>query len=106
MSCGRLLTSWLTTARRSDALVPTHEAGVADDVALRFDVEDGGSSRGPPPVCAAALKFFDWSYTKGGKMAEDLDYIPMPAEVVIDIEKMWSSEIKDASGKPLFSPPR
>jgi len=51
-----------------------------------------------------ALKFFAWSYAKGGKMAEDLDYVPMPAKVVTDIEKMWSSEIKDASGKPLFSP--
>ena len=26
-----------------------------------------------------ALKFFAWSYAKGGKMAEDLDYVPMPA---------------------------
>jgi phosphate transport system substrate-binding protein len=51
-----------------------------------------------------ALKFFAWSYAKGGKMAEELDYVPMPAKVVNDIEKMWSAEIKDASGKPLFSP--
>jgi phosphate transport system substrate-binding protein len=51
-----------------------------------------------------ALKFFAWSYAKGGKMAEELDYVPMPAKVVSDIQKMWSSEIKDASGKPLFSP--
>ena len=34
-------------------------------------------------------------------MAEELDYVPMPAKVVDDIEKMWSAEIKDASGKPL-----
>ncbi|MBL6650386.1 MAG: phosphate ABC transporter substrate-binding protein PstS [Reyranella sp.] len=51
-----------------------------------------------------ALKFFAWSYAKGGKMAEDLDYVPMPAKVVTDIQKMWSTEIKDASGKPLYSP--
>ena len=51
-----------------------------------------------------ALKFFNWSYTKGDKMAEELDYVPMPDKVVKDIEKMWSSEIKDAAGKPLFSP--
>jgi phosphate transport system substrate-binding protein len=37
-------------------------------------------------------------------MAEELDYVPMPAKVVTDIQKMWQSEIKDASGKPLFSP--
>ena len=50
-----------------------------------------------------ALKFFAWSYAKGGKMAESLDYVPMPANVVADIEKYWMSEIKDASGKPVFA---
>ncbi len=53
---------------------------------------------------AEALKFFAWSYAKGDKMAEDLDYVPMPDKVVNDIQKMWSSEIKDPGGKPLFSP--
>jgi len=53
---------------------------------------------------AEALKFFAWSYAKGAKMAEELDYVPMPDKVVKDIEKMWSAEIKDAGGKPLFSP--
>ncbi|MFO1082829.1 MAG: phosphate ABC transporter substrate-binding protein PstS [Reyranellaceae bacterium] len=53
---------------------------------------------------AEALKFFAWSYAKGDKMAEDLDYVPMPDNVVSDIRKMWSSEIKDAGGKPLYAP--
>jgi phosphate transport system substrate-binding protein len=53
---------------------------------------------------AEALKFFAWSYAKGDKMAEELDYVPMPDKVVKDIEKMWSAEIKDAGGKALFSP--
>jgi phosphate transport system substrate-binding protein len=53
---------------------------------------------------AEALKFFAWSYAKGGKMAEELDYVPMPAKVVGDIQKMWSADVKDAGGKPLFSP--
>jgi phosphate transport system substrate-binding protein len=52
---------------------------------------------------ALALKFFAWSYAKGGKMAEELDYVPMPANVVKDIEKTWAAEIKDASGKPVYS---
>ena len=60
------------------------------------------------PVDAAttgeALKFFAWAYAKGDKSAEELDYVPMPANVVADIQKMWSAEIKDAGGKPLFSP--
>ena len=41
-----------------------------------------------------ALKFFAWAYEKGAKMAEDLDYIPMPDAVIQQIQKTWSSEIK------------
>jgi phosphate transport system substrate-binding protein len=41
-----------------------------------------------------ALKFFKYAFDKGGKMAEDLDYIPMPDLVVKQIEKTWSSDIK------------
>jgi phosphate transport system substrate-binding protein len=41
-----------------------------------------------------ALKFFKFSFEKGAKMAEDLDYIPMPDAVVKQIEKTWSAEIK------------
>jgi phosphate transport system substrate-binding protein len=55
-----------------------------------------------PAAATEALKFFAWSFAKGDKMAEELDYVPMPAKVVADIEKMWASDIKDDSGKPLF----
>jgi phosphate transport system substrate-binding protein len=48
-----------------------------------------------------ALKFFAWAYAKGAKMAEELDYVPMPGKVVTEIEAMWAKEIKDSSGKPL-----
>ena len=41
-----------------------------------------------------ALKFFKYAFAQGGKMAEDLDYIPMPPSVVELIQKTWSSEIK------------
>jgi phosphate transport system substrate-binding protein len=41
-----------------------------------------------------AIKFFKWAFEKGGKMAEELDYIPMPEPVVKLIEKTWSAEIK------------
>ena len=32
-----------------------------------------------PAAASEALKFFDWVYANGGKMAEELDYVPMPA---------------------------
>ncbi|CAN5198183.1 phosphate ABC transporter substrate-binding protein PstS [soil metagenome] len=43
---------------------------------------------------AEAIKFFKWAFTKGDKMAEELDYIPMPEPVVKLIEKTWSADIK------------
>lgn len=41
-----------------------------------------------------ALKFFAWAFKNGDKMAEELDYIPMPDNVVKLIEKTWSADIK------------
>ena len=43
----------------------------------------------PKDTAAAdeALKFFAWAYKNGGKMAESLDYIPMPDSVVSRVEK-------------------
>ena len=52
---------------------------------------------------AEALKFFDWAYKNGDKMAEELDYIPMPDNVVADVQKMWAADIKDSAGKPVFA---
>jgi phosphate transport system substrate-binding protein len=43
---------------------------------------------------AEAVKFFKWAFANGGKMAEELDYIPIPEPVVKLIEKTWSADIK------------
>jgi phosphate transport system substrate-binding protein len=43
---------------------------------------------------AEAIKFFKWAFEKGDKMAEELDYIPMPDSVVKLIEKTWSADIR------------
>ena len=56
-----------------------------------------------PAAASAALKFFDWVYANGGKMAEELDYVPMPPGVAGAVRKLWASEIKDASGAPVFA---
>ena len=58
----------------------------------------------PPSVdnAAAALKFFDWAYSQGGKMAEDLDYVPLPNNVVASIRAMWAADIKGPDGKPAY----
>jgi phosphate transport system substrate-binding protein len=43
---------------------------------------------------AEAIKFFTFAFTKGDKMAEELDYVPMPESVIKLIEKSWSADIK------------
>ena len=53
-----------------------------------------------PAEAASTLKFFNWAYKNGDKMAADLEYVAMPESVKSQIEKSWS-EIKDASGKPV-----
>jgi phosphate transport system substrate-binding protein len=56
-----------------------------------------------PAASSEALKFFSWSFTpKGAKIAEGLDYVPMPDAVVTLIKKTWAAEMKDADGKPLL----
>jgi phosphate transport system substrate-binding protein len=51
-----------------------------------------------PEVGRAVLSFFDWGYRKGGAMAKQLDYIPMPDSVVDLVEKSWRTEITDPAG--------
>ncbi|MEJ0005534.1 MAG: hypothetical protein WDM77_03895 [Steroidobacteraceae bacterium] len=49
-----------------------------------------------PPDAAAtgeALKFFDWSYKNGTQMAADLDYVPLPAALIKQVQATWKSSI-------------
>jgi phosphate transport system substrate-binding protein len=55
-----------------------------------------------PANAKEVLKFFEWAYANGDSMALSLDYIPMPEKVVKLIQNAWKSQIKDASGKPVF----
>jgi len=55
-----------------------------------------------PQVAMAVLKFFDWSYKHGAKMAEQLDYVPIPSNVANMVEKSWSQEIKAPNGQPVW----
>jgi phosphate transport system substrate-binding protein len=36
-------------------------------------------------------------------MAADLDYVPMPDSVKVLVHKLWTDNIKDASGKTVAS---
>ncbi|TNC95843.1 MAG: phosphate transport system substrate-binding protein [Gallionellaceae bacterium] len=48
------------------------------------------------------LKFFDWAYANGDKMASDLDYVPLPAKLKATIHDAWKEQVKDSSGKALW----
>ena len=54
-----------------------------------------------PHRAAQVLDFFKWAYEHGDYMAEELDYIPMPDNVVKLIYEAWK-EIKSADGKPVM----
>jgi phosphate transport system substrate-binding protein len=55
-----------------------------------------------PENAREVLRFFDWSFKNGAKMADELDYVPMPDPVVKLIQSVWKSQIKDASGKAVY----
>ena len=54
-----------------------------------------------PAHASSTLKFFDWAYKNGDKLAVDLEYVPMPANVKDQIRASWKG-ITDASSKPVF----
>ena len=54
-----------------------------------------------PAQAAEVLKFFDWSFRNGGKMADELDYVALPESLQKLIRTAWS-QLKDASGKPVY----
>jgi phosphate transport system substrate-binding protein len=49
-----------------------------------------------------ALKFFDWAYKNGAPAASELDYVPMPANVIKIVQDSWKANLKDASGKAIW----
>ena len=51
-----------------------------------------------PAQASNSLKFFDWAFANGDKMAGDLEYVPLPDSVKALVRKQWG-EIKDTSGK-------
>ena len=48
------------------------------------------------------LSFFDWAFKNGGKMAEELDYVPLPESLVKLVQAEWKSRIRDGGAKSLY----
>jgi len=59
-------------------------------------------SQEKPDIAREVLSFFDWAYHSGGQLAEQLDYVPMPAAVIGAVEASWKT-ITGADGKPVWA---
>ena len=60
-------------------------------------------SQQKPETAKEILKFFDWAYSPDGdKLADSLDYVPLPSTVTGQIKGSWKALIKDGSGKPVY----
>ena len=86
---------------------PDQPAGQGELADHRRDVHPR-CTRSPekPQQTAEVLKFFNWAYENGDKLALELDYVPMPDTVVKQVRTAWASSIKDPSGKALWAAAR
>ncbi|WP_298961188.1 phosphate ABC transporter substrate-binding protein PstS [uncultured Methylobacterium sp.] len=50
---------------------------------------------------ADVLKFFNWAYQNGDKLATDLDYVPLPEAVVTQVKDEWK-KVVGKDGKPVL----
>jgi phosphate transport system substrate-binding protein len=54
-----------------------------------------------PAEAKEALKFFSYAYAEGDKMAESLDYVPLPDSVIKLIQASWKSNMKGKDGSAI-----
>ncbi|WP_110654964.1 phosphate ABC transporter substrate-binding protein PstS [Salinicola halimionae] len=67
----------------------------ASFILMHKKVQDADAAR-------QALEFFDWAYSNGGDMAQELDYVPMPENVAEMVRNSWS-EIKGSDGEAVWN---
>ena len=62
---------------------------------LMYKVQD------KPGQCRRRAQVLRVGLHNGDKMADELDYVPLPAAVKELVRKQWAAQIKDAAGKPV-----
>ncbi|KAE9540177.1 phosphate ABC transporter substrate-binding protein PstS [Ursidibacter maritimus] len=55
-----------------------------------------------PEQTKSVFKFFEWAFEHGKKSASELDYVPLPDNVVEQIKAQWKNEVKDKQGKAIY----
>lgn len=48
------------------------------------------------------MKFFDWAYRKGGPLADQLNYVPLPDSVAEAVRAAWRAQVHDRAGNNLW----
>ncbi|HTQ00585.1 MAG TPA: phosphate ABC transporter substrate-binding protein PstS [Casimicrobiaceae bacterium] len=61
------------------------------------------TTQAKPENAAAVMKFFEWSFKHGDRMAEELDYVPLPNNLTQMIASAWKTQVKDGAGKPVWN---
>ena len=52
-------------------------------------------------IAEAMLNFFDWGFKHGTDIAKALNYVPMPENVIAQVESLWKSSVT-AGGQPVW----
>jgi len=54
-----------------------------------------------PASASAVLRFFDWAYRSGDRMADALEYVVLPDAVKDLVRRQWGSQVRGAGGKAI-----
>ena len=60
------------------------------------------TTQAKPAQGTEVMKFFDWSFANGAKLATDLDYVPLPDALTQQIKSAWAKQVKDTGGKAIW----
>jgi phosphate transport system substrate-binding protein len=52
----------------------------------------------PPERAKIAMDFFTWVLHDGQKLAQELDYVPLPATLVQQIDGYWHAQFQGNGG--------
>ncbi len=61
------------------------------------------TAQAKPAQGTEVMKFFDWSFANGAKLAAELDYAPLPDSLTKQIKGVWAAQVKDAGGKAIWT---
>jgi phosphate transport system substrate-binding protein len=60
-------------------------------------------SQSKPAQALQVLKFFEWAYAHGNHTALELDYVPLPDDLVALIKTSWEANIKGKDGRAIYT---